>query len=298
MTIALVRDRRGAPDPALLRRSLFGWAFNPGTRNLTPPDETAGALAWIAAASLPVTALEEAATIRLALDACARTLAGKPAAATTQRRKRAVFHNAVSYAVELRLLDANPVDRIGWKAPAVAQTVDRRVVAGPAQVTGLLAAVRGHSDRGEHLEAFYGCLYYAYLRPSEAVMLKETDCRLPRRGWGRIDLAASAARAGKDWTDDGTARQARGLKHRAQHETRSIPIPPVLVQLLRNHLKRYGTAPDGRIFQHRARRAHPGQRLQRRLGRRPRRRAHPRPASLPARRGGPTTCGTPACPWP
>jgi hypothetical protein len=28
-----------------------------------------------------------------------------------------------------------------------------------------------------------------------------------------------AARAGKDWTDDG-ARQARGLKHRAQHETR------------------------------------------------------------------------------
>jgi len=79
-------------------------------------------------------------------------------------------------------------------------------------------------------------------------MLKQADCRLPGHGWGRIDLAASAARAGKDWTDDGTARQARGLKHRAQHETRTIPIPPVLVQLLRNHLKRYSTAPDGRIF--------------------------------------------------
>jgi integrase len=249
VTIALVRHRRGAPDPALLRRSLFGWAFNPGTRNLTPPDETAAALAWIAAASLPVAALEETATVRLALDACARTLAGTPAAATTQRRKRAVFHNAVSYAVELRYLDANPVDRIGRKAPAVAQTVDRRVVAGPAQVSGLLAAVRGHSDRGEHLEAFYGCLYYAYLRPSEAVMLKQADCRLPIHGWGGIDLAASAARAGKDWTDDGTARQARGLKHRAQHETRSVPIPPVLARLLRAHLKRYGTAPDGRIFQ-------------------------------------------------
>ena len=248
ITVALVRDRRGAPDPALLRRSLFAWAFNPGTRNFTPPDEATAALEWIAAASLTVAAVEEAATIRLALDACARTLAGKPAAASTQRRKRAVFHNAVSYAVELKLLDANPVDRIQWKAPAVAQTIDRRVVAGPAQITGLLAAVRGHSDRGEHLEAFYGCLYYAYLRPSEAVMLKETDCRLPRRGWGRIDLTASAARAGKDWTDDGTARQARGLKHRAQHETRSIPIPPALVSLLSAHLKRYGTAPDGRIF--------------------------------------------------
>ena len=159
-----------------------------------------------------------------------------------------MFHNAVSYAVELRHLDANPIDRTGWKAPAVAQTVDRRVVAGPAQICRLLAAVRGLSDRGQHLEAFYACLYYAYLRPSEAVMLKQADCRLPGRGWGRIDLAASAARAGKDWTDDGAARQARGLKHRAQHETRSIPIPPVLVQLLRAHLKRYGTAPDGRIF--------------------------------------------------
>jgi integrase len=249
VTVALVRDRRGAPDPAALRKALFGWAFNPGTRDLTPPEETATALKWITAASLPVTALDDAATIRCALDACARTLAGKPAAATTQRRKRAVFYNAVSYAVELRLLDANPIDRIRWKAPAVAQTVDRRVVAGPAQVTRLLAAVRGLSDRGRHLEAFYACLYYAYLRPSEAVMLKEADCWLPGNGWGRIDLAASAARAGKDWTDDGTARQVRGLKHRAQHETRSIPIPPVLVRLLRAHLKQYGTAPSGRIFQ-------------------------------------------------
>ena len=248
VTIALVRDRRGAPDPACCAgrcsagRSTPAPATSPRPRR--PPPRWRGSTA----ASLPVAALEEAATIRLALDACARTLAGKSAAATTQRRKRAVFHNAVRYAVELRLLDANPVDRIQWKAPAVAQTLDRRVVAGPAQVTRLLAAVRGLSDRGEHLEAFYACLYYAYLRPSEAVMLKEADCRLPCRGWGRIDLAASAARAGKDWTDDGTARQARGLKHRAQHETRSIPIPPVLVRMLRAHLKRYGTAPDGRIF--------------------------------------------------
>jgi integrase len=248
------RDDRAGPAPARRTRPrraapvAVRLGVQPGTRNLTPPGDTAAALAWIAAASLPVTALDDTATIKLALDACARTLSGKPAAATTQRRKRAVFHNAVSYAVELRHLDANPIDRTGWKTPAVAQTVDRRVVAGPAQIRCLLAAVRGLSDRGEHLEAFYACLYYAYLRPSEAVMLKESDCRLPGRGWGGIDLAASAARAGKDWTDDGTARQARGLKHRAQHETRSVPIPAVLAQMLRAHLKRYGTAPDGRIF--------------------------------------------------
>ena len=57
---------------------------HPGTRNLTPTSEAASALAWIAVASVPVTAPEEAATIRLALDACARTIAGKSAAAATQ----------------------------------------------------------------------------------------------------------------------------------------------------------------------------------------------------------------------
>lgn len=41
---------------------------------------------------------------------------------------------------------------------------------------------------------------------------------------GRIDLAASASRAGTAWTDDGTARQERGVKHRADNETRIIPV--------------------------------------------------------------------------
>ena len=80
-------------------------------------------------------------------------------------------------------------------------------------------------------------------------MLRESDLYLPAKGWGRIVLAASASRAGTAWTDHGTSRQERGLKHRADNETRTIPIPPVLVRLLRAHIKRYGTTPDGRIFQ-------------------------------------------------
>jgi integrase len=108
------------------------------------------------------------------------------------------------------------------------------------------AVPRGLSDRGQHLEAFYACLYYAALRPSEAVMLREVDLYLPAKGWGRIVLAASASREGRSWTDHGTARQERGLKHRAAHETRTIPIPPDLVRLLLAHIKKYGTTPDGR----------------------------------------------------
>ena len=98
------------------------------------------------------------------------------------------------------------------------------------------------------MEAFFGCLYYAALRPSEAVALREADCVLPPAGWGRIDLAASEPWAGPAWTDDGTGREERGLKHRAAGETRSIPIPPVLVAMLRAHIARYGTGPSGRLF--------------------------------------------------
>jgi integrase len=249
VTVALSAKERGAPDPRVLRRALFGWAFNPATRDQVPPPEVAAALDWAARASLPVAALDDPARVRLALSACARTLEGKAAAGSTQRRKRSVFYNALGYAVELGHLASNPIDRIQWTAPAVAASVDRRVVVSPAQARKLLAAVRSLGDRGRHLEAFYACLYFAALRPSEAVMLRKSDLYLPAKGWGRIVLAASASRAGRSWTDHGTARQERGLKHRADNETRTIPIPPELVKLLRAHIKKYGTTADGRIFQ-------------------------------------------------
>jgi integrase len=108
--------------------------------------------------------------------------------------------------------------------------VDRRVVVSPAQAAALLTAAGQLGQRGEHLKTFFAALYYAALRPSEAVMLRQADLHLPKSGWGRIVLSASASRAGRAWTDDGTARQERGLKHRAGNETRTIPIPPVLAE--------------------------------------------------------------------
>ncbi len=41
----------------------------------------------------------------------------------------------------------------------------------------------------------------------------------------------------------------RTSKHRAAHETRTIPILPGLVRVLRAHIKRYGTTSDGWILQ-------------------------------------------------
>jgi hypothetical protein len=83
---------------------------------------------------------------------------------------------------------------------------------------------------------------------AEVVVLREADCVVPARGWGRIDLAVSQPRAGAEWTDDGASREERGLKHRAANESRSIPIPPVLVAMLRARIARYGPGPGGRLF--------------------------------------------------
>ena len=91
------------------------------------------------------------------------TLDGTPAAATTIARKRAVFYSVLNYGVELDILPANPIGKVTWKAPEVAEEIDRRVVARPQEVRELLAAVE---TIGPELTAFFGCLYYGCMRPA------------------------------------------------------------------------------------------------------------------------------------
>jgi integrase len=185
---------------------------------------------------------------RRVLDALSKRIDGTPAAATTMYRKRAVFYNALGYAVERKLLPTNPIDQVQSSPPEVAETIDRRVVASPAQVKRLLAAVRSQGPRGAHLYAFFTVLYYAGLRPSAAVALRVHNCVLPREGWGRLDLTTSEPRAGQSWTDGGSARDTRGLKHRSADEVRSVPIPPTLVDILHAHMETYSEGSGDRIF--------------------------------------------------
>jgi integrase len=61
-------------------------------------------------------------------------------------------------------------------------------------------------------------------------------CTLPETGWGVLVLTKSAAAAGAAWTDSGAVRDDRGLKLRAAGDERRVPIPPVLVAVLRAHV--------------------------------------------------------------
>ncbi|WP_306474057.1 site-specific integrase [Streptomyces sp. Ru87] len=247
-TITLCPNAKGRPEPELLRRALYQWAFNVGRRDAEPPAQEAAALAWVAKHTPTVADLDSAQRMRAVLDFLARKKDGTPAAANTVRRRRAVLSNCLRIAVERELLPSNPLMRVHWETPKAVEELDERSVATPAQARALLAAVRGQGARGEHLEAFFGCMYYAALRPEEVSILGRAQCTLPEQGWGRLDLSGARPQVGSGWTDDGKPYEERGLKHRARRTVRRVPIPPVLVALLRQHIEQFGTEDDGRLF--------------------------------------------------
>lgn len=242
------------------------YALNPPRWDLPVPFDEAVALKWLESRSIPAVDLANADIIRSALNAIAVTMAGRPAAATTIARKRAVLYNVLSYAVkERKLLDTNPIDQVDWKAPEKVEQIDRSVVVNPAQARQLLAAVTyiGRlNGRGRRLRALYACMYYGGLRPSEATGLRRQDCELPQlcscdgdcigglptTAWGRLLLAKTRPGPGKLYTDSGETHDERGLKRRPAGEKRIVPIPPELVQILSDHLDEFGAADDGRLF--------------------------------------------------
>jgi integrase len=200
---------------------------------------------------------------RQVLTSATSRLDGKRAAPTSVRRNRAVLVNALGYAVELKLLDTNPIQALKWRAPKIAHEVDRRVVVNPAQARALLDAVRTQQPSGPRLVAFFGVLYYSGLRPEEAIALRRQDVELPALvwdegcgqwrepddPWGEFHLRSASPDAGGRWTDDGSGRDRRGLKHRAEGETRRVPCPPPLTRLLRDHLSMFAGEAAVPLFQ-------------------------------------------------
>jgi integrase len=252
---AMTTDKAGRPDAALLRKALRHYVLLPEGKRPAMPTDIARAVRWLEAASLNMADLNETKAVRPALDALALRLDGKQAGANTIRRKRAVLHHVLEYAVELEELPSNPLHRIKWKAPKTTETVDPRVVVNPGQARELLVALtyvgkrqRDGKGRGRRLMAMFACMYFAALRPGEAVSLREQDCYLPANGWGRLTLDGSRPEVNRRWTDTGDAHELRGLKHRGEDDVRRIPIPPELVKILRQHIEEFGVAPDGRLF--------------------------------------------------
>jgi integrase len=259
---AMIATSKGKPDDKAVRAALRQWGFNAKRRAECPPD-TAVILTWLSRNTKPVTTLNDPTVMRTVLDAAATQLNGQPSALWTARTNNAILANAIEYAIELRILSSNPIKELKWKAPKTTQEVDRRSVVNPGQARQLLEAVRGQTPSGSRLVAFFGVVYYAALRPEEAVNLRWDNVTLPplvrnattgeweepADNWGELRFCSAAPEVGSEWTDDGARREQRQqLKSRPVGEWRVVPVPPPLTRLLRTHLKEFGTGPTGRVF--------------------------------------------------
>lgn len=249
---AFVKPAQGRPSARDLRRVLTSSLLPPPTRQDPTPHEYSEIASWLARHSRPLYDLTETPAVRDLLDALTVKLDGTPVSSKLYRRKRSALFNTLDYAVEQDLLPDNPIRRVKHTVSKAVAQVDPGVVVNPRQANELLTAVSYSGvrdpERGARLVAFFATLYYAAARPAEAMALRDTDCKLPRSGWGELALGESLPYAGKRWTDSGEVHDHRGLKHRAPNEVRYVPIPPVHVAILRHHLDTFGTTGDGRLF--------------------------------------------------
>lgn len=249
--LAMVQDGEGKPDDADLRSALR-WAVVPANDAAEPPEQIATALRWLKTRSDKVADLANPKRARAMAYQLTRKLDGSAAARDTASRRRRVVNTAMEYAIEIGELTVNPLTKVKRKRVAATDQVDPRVLVNAVQARNLLVAVSyvgtwGRA-RGRRLVAFYATLYYAGLRPAEAVALAKDDCWLPEKGWGKLTIAHTLPVVSKQWTDHGNRHDPRGLKQREEDEERPVPIPPHLVRILRYQIKEFGTAKDGLVF--------------------------------------------------
>ena len=227
----VVRDLAGAPDPDVLRHALRK-KLNQGQHAGDLDQDQAKAIGWLTRASRPISAFEDPSVVCDVLDALALNLDGKPASPVYFSRRRRVLHRVLGYAVRKKRFDKNPLSKGNlpedWTPPqAPDDTVDPRAVGSPALVASMLTCCSYVGRRqGPRFVAFYGCMFYALMRPSEVAALTPEGCRLPESGWGYLIFADSSPAAGKAYTDDGQVHEHRGLKGRTKGRPARRPAGP------------------------------------------------------------------------
>lgn len=163
---------------------------------------------------------------------------GRPLAASTASRFRKVAHACIRRAVDLDVLPADP-----WpprprgrslRKAARARSVDLRQFPDPKTMAAAIAAIASHQPGSRTYQVMTAVVYYAGLRPSEVVMLRPRALVLPASGWGRIEVVEA------DVSFDEPGEPKTG--------PRSVPIPPVLVELLGEWVAALDLGPDDLLF--------------------------------------------------
>ncbi|GAA2666786.1 tyrosine-type recombinase/integrase [Streptomyces aculeolatus] len=249
-TVALLRTQPGQFDDRDVRTALREFAFNTKRRSAPAPGEVREILDWVERNTLPMSAWEDTAKVEQVVAAISTLLDGTAAAASSVMRNRRILSLALDRAVQHNILRVNPLAALGKRESGlrVGQAISKRSLLNPAQVTALLEWIGQRPRRGLLYQAFFATICYAGLRPEEAVALHVADAVLPETGWGEIIVHKAHPEVGGQWTDSGEVHEVRDLKGRAEGDTRTVPIHPDLVALLRRVIAKYELKPDGLLL--------------------------------------------------
>lgn len=228
----------GAPSPPRGCRLEIARGLAPGGA----PQMTSAVARWVERWSLPLDALDRAllAGVDHRLGVGDR---GQPLSAATASRYRKNARACIRRAVELGLLHtdpwpASPRGRSKRKAARLRRRVDSRRLPDPVTMARIIDAIPSHQPASRMYQVMTAVSYYAGLRPSEVVMLRRRSLDLPQQGWGEIDV--TEADIGRD--EPGEPKTG----------PRSVPIPPVLVAMLKEWVEHHDFGHEQLIFRTRS----------------------------------------------
>jgi len=165
---------------------------------------------------------------------------GSQMAANTANRIRIVARACIQSAIAAGAVTADvwpqrSKSRARRKVARTKRSVDIRTLPGPAVMAAAIDAIVTQQPASKTYRVMTAVAYYAGLRPSEVVMLRVRSVELPAQGWGRVDVTEA------DISFDEPGEPKTG--------PRSVPIPPVLVSILREWIDENGlVAPDRLLF--------------------------------------------------
>ena len=164
---------------------------------------------------------------------------GTALAPSTANRFRKTAKSCIRRAVELEIIPVDPWPptmrgRSQRKAVRVRRTVDVRSLPDPDTMARALSAMITHQPASRTYQAMTAVAYYAGLRPSEVAMLRCSALELPDEGWGHLHVREA------DISFDVPGEPKTG--------PRSVPIPPLLVDLLRDWIEQLELAGDDLLF--------------------------------------------------
>ena len=167
-------------------------------------------------------------------------LDGTQMAANTANRirivARACIHSAIAAgAVPADVWPQRSKSRARRKVARTKRSVEIRTLPTPAVMAEAIDAIVTQQPGSKTFRVMTAVAYYAGLRPSEVVMLRVRTVNLPTGGWGRVDVTEA------DISFDEPGEPETGQ--------RTVPIPPVLVSILREWTNEKGlVAPDRLLF--------------------------------------------------